>query len=93
MKDIENLEPGDLLMIDGGEYSDRYTIGPFRVLKPMNRSAVAEQYVADFKADPELPNDTPDPQGFVPWLAAKGYIEDVPSASWYVGSYGQFELS
>lgn len=93
MPDPNNLKPGDLLLIDGGEYSDKYTIGPFRVLKPMTRAEVAAQYVADFKPDPDAPDGKPDESGFLPWLVSKGYVEDVESVSWYVGSYGQFELS
>lgn len=92
MKDNNNLEPGDLLMIAAGEYSDLHYTGPFRVVKAMNRADVSARYVAEFKPDPARPlRRGPDPRDFIAWLAREGYIEDIPSAEWHVGSYGEFE--
>lgn len=82
------LEVGSLLLIQTGEYSDRMTTGPFRVLKRLDRVEVSKAFISEFK--PEDEGDRPDPDAFLPWLAKNGYVEDVESTLWHVGSYGDF---
>lgn len=92
MKDINNLEAGDILMIEAGQYSDFYYMGPFRVVKAMKRADVSARFVAEFTPDPTRPlHRRPNPSDFTAWLAREGYIEDIPSAAWHAGDYGDFD--
>ncbi len=93
MRMNEVLEPGSLLLIETGEYSDRQTHGPVRVLKRLDKNAVAAQYVAEFKVDPKEDwIERPAPDKFLPWLVAKGYAEDLKCSTWHAGSYSSFDL-
>lgn len=84
------LEAGALLLIETGEYSDRMTSGPFRVLKTLDRSVTAKAFIAEFK--PSYEDDRPSPDDYLPWLIKNGYVEDVESTLWHVGSYGDFRF-
>lgn len=90
-----NLNIGDVLILERGEYNDYTYDGPFRVIKPFDRTEVAKQFGAEWQ--PELGQrdeyENPDPGDFSAWLAKNGYIENVyiedlsGVVTWYVGAY------
>jgi len=86
------LQKGTLLIIETGEYSDRNWGGPVRMLKNITMAELAEKYRAEWKPDPQWPDDKPSPNDFLPWLIKAEWAEDVKNVvSWHVGSYGEFE--
>jgi hypothetical protein len=83
---MATIAKGTLLSFCGGSYSDKWDYGPFEVLKDFDQKEVADAYVAQYVGRHEW--DRPDEHGFVSWMTASGYIEDVPNSySWYVGDY------
>jgi hypothetical protein len=87
---------GTLLIIETGEYSDKTWNGPVRVLKPLSKSQVADQFREEHRKswEPKFAGDWYEcrPDDFLPWLVAAGYVEHVDDVhSWHVGSYGEFE--
>lgn len=81
------IEAGTILAFCGGEYSDKWTTGPFEVINTFDQKEVADAFRAQFKPEDEW--DEPDENGFIAWLTLGNYICDVPqSYRWYVGSYG-----
>lgn len=87
----QKIPAGYLLIIETGEYSDRSWAGPVRVKKEFSRMEVAEQYKREWKSENDW-EQRPTDHGFLPWLIAKGFVEDVDTVtSWHVGSYGDFE--
>jgi hypothetical protein len=83
------IEAGTILALCGGEYSDKWTTGPFEVVKDFDQKEVVDAYREQFS--PKNEYDEPDETGFIAWMMASNYIRDVPlSYSWYVGSYGDF---
>lgn len=93
MTERDIIPVGTLLIFETGEYSDKSWVGPFRVLRDIDKYAVAEGYKTIWQPDPERSwEDEPSHDGFVPYLVRGGFIEDVPaSTSWHIGSYGSFE--
>lgn len=86
---MATIKAGTMLSFSGGEYSDRWTNGPFSVLRDFDQAAVIEEYKSAFVKRNEW--DAPDEYGFGDFLIRAGYIEDVPeSYCWYVGAYGEF---
>ena len=80
------IKEGTLLSFSGGEWSDKWTNGPFEVLIDFDQQEVVNSFLAGFEPDDEW--DNPDENGFVAWLAASGYIRDVGhSFVWYMGGY------
>lgn len=83
---MAKIEAGTMLSFSGGEYSDKWTYGPFEVLVDLDQKDVSETYVAQYV--PQHSWDKPDEHGFVAWLTLNNYIRDVPkSYNWYVGNY------
>lgn len=86
---MAKIEAGTVLAFCGGEYSDKWTTGPFNVLRDFDQREAVDAFRAQFK--PEHQWDEPSEDRFIAWLTANGYIVDAPkSFSWYVGSYGDF---
>jgi hypothetical protein len=89
-KDIKELQPGELLLISTGEYSDYSFSGPFRVMKQIrfNRNLLDElrkDWVPDFEGQKFSPHQ------ICGSLNALGYIEDEPAFELHVGSYGRVD--
>lgn len=84
------MQAGKLLILDEGEYSDRSSHGPFRVLKDFDVAEAIEATTAEHKPTDEWDRCTPD--SLVAWLHANGLIEDVECQWCHVGSYGRLEL-
>lgn len=77
------LKPGDVLSIETGEYSDKWTAGPFNVLKEMEYDNLLQAY-----KDDQTDDDWLTCSDFITWLMKNGYIEDTPNShSWYVEDY------
>jgi hypothetical protein len=90
------IKAGTFLSFCGGEYSDKWTSSPFRVLLDIDQEEVSNKFLAEHKAAFEaLPEkeqnygyDAPQPFEIAAWLTKNGYVEDVEDATeWYVGSY------
>lgn len=83
---MAKIDAGTMLSFSGGEYSDKWDFGPFNVLRDFDQKAVSDEYASQYK--PKSRWDRPNEHGFVAWLAANGYVEDVPNAfNWYLGGY------
>lgn len=83
---MATIEAGTILAFCGGEYSDKWTTGPFEVINTFDQKEVVDKYRAQFK--PENDYDTPDESGFIAWLTLSNYIRDIPeSYRWYIGGY------
>lgn len=81
-----------MLSFSGGEWSDKWTYGPFEVLRDFDQKEVAELYVSGFEKVDEW--DRPDESRFWEFLVRNEYIADVDKAfNWYIGAYGEFEPS
>lgn len=87
---MATIKAGTVLSFSGGEWSDKWTSGPFNVLRDFDQAEVVKAYREGFVAEDEW--HKPDEHGFSAFLAGAGYIEDVQhSYNWYVGAYGDFE--
>ena len=84
------LEKGSLLIIETGEYSDRMTEGPVRMLADYKKSDLATEYADTWKPTDDY-DEKPTPGAFLSWLVATGKAEAVDCEFWHVGSYGKFE--
>jgi hypothetical protein len=84
------MKAGKLLILDEGEYSDRSSLGPFRVLKDFDVAEAIMHTKAGFK--PQYDWQEADPSALVKWLHENGYIEDVDCQWCHVGGYGRLEL-
>lgn len=86
---MATIKAGTMLSFSGGEWSDKWTSGPFNVLRDFDQEETADAYQEGFvKVDKW---DKPDEDRFIAWLCDNGYIEDVAeSYCWYVGAYGEF---
>lgn len=87
------IPAGSYLIIETGEYSDRYWNGPVRVLKDIIRHNVAQEFREKFvRASWQDEDATPESWQFLPWLVSAGYVEVLDNvADWYIGSDGVFE--
>lgn len=96
------ITAGTLLTLETGEYSDFTYHGPFRVVRDFDQQEVINAFLAAWPTERTRCNseegwprydedDAPPPSAFAPFLTRLGYIEDLPSVSWHVGSYGRFE--
>lgn len=86
------IKKGTILSFSGGEWSDKWTSGPFEVLRDFDQKEVSDLYVNGFVKADEW--DEPDEHRFHEFLRSSGYIVDVPNAfNWYIGAYGEFEPS
>lgn len=86
------LQPGAVLMLSTGEYSDYSFSGPFRVLKPLTFNAAL---LAELKADwkPEYEWDKFSCSAVAGRLATLGYVEDMEATEIHVGSYDDVDES
>lgn len=94
MNDLNQfLNVGTVLVIETGEYSDRQSCSPVRVIRRFKKSSVANNFKKEWKPDSEdYWRKGPSPHDFLPWLVAKGYVEAIDNThDWHVGSYGEFE--
>jgi hypothetical protein len=88
----QTLKKGTLLVIETGEYSDRCTSDPVRLLKTATKEKLAEDFKKEWKPTEFSWNDVPDPGDFLSWLVSSGRAEAVDDVhTWHVGSYGRFE--
>ncbi|MBZ9888141.1 hypothetical protein LB559_09335 [Mesorhizobium sp. BR1-1-3] len=86
---MAKIAKGTILSFCGGEWSDRWTSGPYNVLQDFDQKEVVDRCRSEFVKAYEW--HEPSEDGFAAWLELNLYIEDVPeSYSWYVGSYGDF---
>lgn len=95
MNDLsQRLAKGTLLVIETGEYSDRTTRDPIRLLVSATKQELADAYRAEWSKDTDGGGwrDEPDGDGFFAWLVRSGRAEDVANVhTWHVGSYGRFD--
>lgn len=71
-----------------GEYSDKWTDGPFKVLKDFTEFDVLKSYKRDFVPGEEYWEQEPSMEDFIVYLNKKGYIEDLENHnSWFLGGY------
>ncbi|MEZ2132528.1 MULTISPECIES: hypothetical protein [unclassified Sinorhizobium] len=81
------IKEGTILAFSSGSYSDKWTSGPFNVLKEIDQKDVVDAFKAQFV--PEYEWDDPSESEFITWLSANGYIKDVAQFyNWYTGNYG-----
>jgi hypothetical protein len=86
---MARIESGTMLSFSGGEWSDKWTYGPFEVLKDFEQSDVVGQYLSsiDGQKDGFGHDEEPSDQGFTAWLTLNGYIVDVKKDfRWYLGN-------
>lgn len=85
------INPGDVVAFSSGEYSD-YRVGSFaRALKPITKEVWEELGKACSKP-PEWDKDGDprfDEYKAVPWLVARGYIEEIEYHEMWMGDYGR----
>ncbi len=79
---------GELIVFEGGEFSDRYTIGPFRALCDFSVTRAFEQ---SGLPEAESLGGTRDERDIMEWLNRNGYIEDVECRRFYLGHLGMRE--
>ena len=93
------LKKGSLLVLERGEYSDRRSDEPIRMLKTVTKGDLAEAFRMAWKMDPATRGDTsgdaddgPNGEAFGPWLIRVGWAEAVDNVtSWHVGDYYRFD--
>jgi hypothetical protein len=88
---MARIEAGTMLAFSGGEWSDKWTVGPFEVLRDFEQADVVERYLSsiDGQKDKFGHDDEPSEDGFTAWLTLNGYIVDVAKAfCWYLGGNG-----
>lgn len=97
MNDLDQvLKAGTLLVLETGEYSDRSTMTPIRIVKDVTKRQLAEEFKAQWK-HPEWDTEKcwrPSPYEFIDWVFASEYVEVIDASevnNWHVGSYGDFE--
>ena len=81
---------GQIYLFEEGEYADRSTIGPYRVLQEFETA----QVVAEFRERPGPAWVKPEDRGFNAWdflkfLADRRLIEYVDHGEWHLGCYGR----
>lgn len=84
------ITAGTMLSFSGGEWSDKWTVGPFEVLKDFDQADVVKAYLAsiDGLKDGYGNDEEPSEDGFTAWLTLNGYIIDVEKDfRWYVGNH------
>lgn len=95
MSDLsQTIEAGTFLTFSDGEYSDKCTGSPARVLKTFVKADVVAEFDRYWRARPKDPyaDNNPCPDDFVCWMFRQGYVEDTVNChDWHVGSYGQFQ--
>jgi hypothetical protein len=75
---------GTILLLEMGEYSDKCTYGPFKVMKDIDATIVKELFLEECGCD-QYPSDV------CSWLAKNDYISDVEnSSSWFLGTSSAF---
>jgi hypothetical protein len=78
-----------MLMLSTGEYSDYQVHGVFRPLRDFVIGDALAQFKAQFVPEPDAYSNEPDPQDFLGWLCASGYIENAGVAEIHLGCYGE----
>jgi hypothetical protein len=87
---MARIEAGTMLSFSGGEWSDKWTVGPFEVLMDFDQAEVVERYLSsiDGQKDGFGYDEEPTEDGFTAWLTLNGYIVDVKKDfRWYVGNH------
>lgn len=80
------VKKGTFLAFSGGEYSDKWTNGPFEVLQDFDQKSVVDAYLS--QRVPKDKWDIPQDYEFISWMSLQGYIRDVENSyNWYLGSY------
>lgn len=91
---LQKLKKGTLLVIETGEYSDRTTFDPVRLLVTTTKQELVDAFRAEWKKEdyPDSWRDEIGPECFLPWLVKTKRVEAVDNVhSWHVGSYGDFQ--
>lgn len=87
---MAKIEAGTILSFSGGSYSDKWTNGPFEVLRDFDQSEVVSAYAASYAGQRDNWDEAieGDEHGLIAFLTINGYIRDVPmSYNWYTGNY------
>ncbi|RWX22160.1 hypothetical protein EHH54_39395 [Rhizobium leguminosarum] len=83
---MAKIVEGTMLSFSGGEWSDKWTNGPFEVIKEFDQQETVDAFRAQFQPEDEW--DKPDESEFAAWLTLNNFIRDVPrSYNWYMGGY------
>lgn len=81
------IKAGAILVLEHGEYSDYAFDGPFRVLKDFDQAKIATTFCEQWTSLDEW-KTKPDESDFIAWMNTNGYIEDIETHRWHIGSYG-----
>ncbi|PKA40430.1 hypothetical protein CWR43_28020 [Rhizobium sullae] len=91
---MATIKEGTILAFSGGSYSDKWTTGPFDVLRDFDQAEVVAAYAASYagKRDEWGEEVEGDQAGFISFLTLGGYIRDVArSYNWYTGDDYDFD--
>ena len=86
---MAQIVAGTMLAFSGGQWSDKWTTGPFEVLRDFDQADVVSQYLESIKGRKDAfgEDEEADEHGFTAWLTRNGYIVDVDKAfRWYLGN-------
>ena len=80
-------QPGDVIFISTGRYSDYYVRGHFQLLKTINAAILNEARACcakkvDYDDEPRY-----DPEAFIAWLIKEGYMEEFEVSELHVSDY------
>lgn len=83
-------EPGTILLLESGEYSDFGYVAQLVTLCHLDLRAAIAEYEAGYDSKNEW--DTPDPDGFSSWLCSTQKCAQLECQTAHIGSYGRLEL-
>lgn len=81
------IKAGEILILSHGEYSDYGFDGPFKVIREFDQAELSEEFLKDWRQSGEPEWGRPGEFKFIAWLSKAGYIEDLASHNWHIGSY------
>jgi len=81
---------GTAIAFETGEYSDFGYIGHVVTLKELRLFDKIQEYKKQYVGMNEY--DTPDPESFLGWLTATGFVFPADVQTVHIGSYGRLEL-
>lgn len=89
------IQIGALILISEGEYSDYRILDTFRALKDFDTGDVIREFMAkeypDFSTDEYWDSPRPECEDLQKWVLSVGYVEELKTVEWYVGTYGRFD--
>jgi len=90
---MNDFNPGEVLMLTSGEYSDYSVNGVFVVQKGFNKREIINEFVKETKPfDEDMDLFYVDERDFVAWIHKKGLVTDINYTEWRCISYGSFDM-